>query len=389
MTNHKTGIAMIAYNAEDLIPQTLDQFKGVVNEIAIVLGGKSHDNTRAVAEQYATQPVEDFKGPLLNGMSPPELNGRLAHFGQARQQSFDILERCGCEYALVVDTDDVWNGIDKLEQVIDRMAQGNFTMTMFPYFYEGGHFVQPRIYRIGAGHWEGPCHNYFEIAEKQRVALQTDLMSMRQERPANSGLIRRIQNIEISKMWMAENGDNCRLLQHMAKDLMVDHQYAEVEDCLNRYFVQYDLEGRQDPEEYYTALQTMAVVYLVTNRFKKSLQTAFDSLSVRNHSQSWVLAAEASSLLAKGSVNEVSLLELSLFCAEQALRIGKPRRNLHWHSDRITSGMPWLLKARALAGLGRARDALGALDIGLMVEPENEDMSRMRKDICRMLGELA
>jgi hypothetical protein len=81
-------------------------------------------------------------------------------------------------------------------------------------------------------------------------------------------------------------------------------------------------------------------------------------------------------------------LELSLFCAEQALKIGKPRRNLHWHSDRITSGMPWALKSRALVGLGRMREALGALDNGLAIEPEHVEMVPMRREVCRMLGEL-
>jgi hypothetical protein len=373
------GVAMIARNAEQLMPLALDPINGHVDEIAIVLGGVSDDGTAQLAEKYATLPVEDYAGDVDD-------RGRLLSFAQARNQSFDVLRRAGIKYAFVVDTDDQWEGIENLRKVVDQMENGGFPMVLFSYQYSDGTFVQPRIYRLDSGHWEGPCHNYWEIDGEQRIGLQTDLMTVRQDRPEEHGRDRREQNVTISETWMAEHGDNCRLLLHMAKDLMVDRKVDESLDALDRYFVQYELDGRQDPEELYNAYHAQAGVLVIKERHDEALLSALMALTVRPHAQSWALAAEAAIWLAKFSSEARPMLKLSEFCADMATYTGKARQNLHWHSDRMHGLLPLFTKARALVGLGEYRDALGTTDLALLIDPTNEDVLALRRDLARRLG---
>jgi tetratricopeptide (TPR) repeat protein len=372
---------MIARNAAELIPTALDPFEGKVDEIAIVLGGISSDDTPAVAEQYATLPVEPFAGKV-------DEDGKLMHFGDARQQSFDILARAGCEYAVVVDTDDRWEDIHNLALTVEQLDKGNFGMVLFPYAFDGGTFLQPRIYRISSGYWDGPCHNFWEFHKGDGVGLKSDLMHLTQVRKPGDGKARRMQNIRISQEWMAENGDNCRLLLHMAKDLLVDRRIDESKDALTRYFVAYETDERQDPEELYNAYHTMATLLIQEEDFAGSLFNALKALAVRPHGQTWTLAAEAAGWMAHHAQTDRSIMSLALFCADQALAVGRPRSNLHWHSDKLTGPLPLFLKARALCGLGRLREARGALDQALLMEPDYHDAKLLLRDVSRQLGDL-
>jgi glycosyltransferase involved in cell wall biosynthesis len=383
MENPKIGIAMLARNSADIIPAALDPLKDYVDEIAIVLGGESKDNTREVAERYATLPVEDFDGPVF------EDDGRLKHFGMARQQSCDILMRAGCRYVMIVDTDDQWEGGENIPRVVEQLQNSKSQMALFLYAYEGGQFIQPRIYDLTTGHWEGPCHNYWEWDMVEPVGMQTDLLKIRQVRGEHKeGSGRRQQNFRISEWWMSENGDNARLLLHMAKDAMVERDFERVEDALERYFVAYESDPKQDPEELYNAYHTKASMHIIKHEYEDALFNAFKALSVRPHGQSWTLASEAAGWLSTKCKDPRPILEMAAFCAEMALDTGKARGNLHWSSDKLAGVLPLFLKARANAGLGNYRKARGALDMGLLLEPEHPDLVRLRNDISRKLGEL-
>ena len=372
---------MIARNAEELLPTALDRFDGLVDEVAIVLGGISSDNTPGVAAKYATLPVEPLAGKV-------DEDGRLMHFGDARQQSFDILARAEIEYAFVVDTDDQWADLQNIQLTVDQLDRGGFGMALFPYTFDGGTFLQPRIYRISSGYWDGPCHNFWEFHNGDGVGLKSNLMSLEQVRAEGDGKSRRVQNVRISQEWMAENGDNCRLLLHMAKDSLVDHEMSFAKDALDRYFVAYETDERQDPEELYNAHHVMAAILIQEEDFAGSLFEALKALSVRPHGQTWTLAAEAAGWMAHHSKSDRSLMSMALFCADQALAVGRPRSNLHWHSDKLSGSLPLFLKARALCGLGRLREARGALDVALMIQPEYKDAQLLLRDISRQLGDL-
>lgn len=377
----KIGVAMIARNAEELIPKALDPIIAHVDEVAIVLGGISKDNTAEVAEKYATLPVEPFKGKT-------DKDGRLMSFAEARNQSFDILKRAGVRYVWLVDTDDVWEGTEHARKVVNHMAEGGYSSAMFEYAFEGGSFIQPRIYDVSTGHWEGPCHNYWEYEIPNPIGMQTGLMKVKQVREPGSASDRRQQNFRISDAWMTENGDNCRLLLHMAKDAFVEKDYERARDALERYFVAYDTDDKKDPEELYNAWYSKAGLAMIDQQWEEALEAALMSLTVRPHAQSWTLASEAAGWTSTKAREDAPMLKLAAFCAEMALDTGKPRGNLHWHGDQLSGALPLFLKARALVGLGEYRRARGALDLALMIEPENEMAAKLRRDICRKLGEM-
>jgi tetratricopeptide (TPR) repeat protein len=375
------GVAMIARNAAELIPTALDPLVDHVDEVAIVLGGVSKDETPELAEKYATLPVEPFSGKT-------DKDGRLMSFAEARNQSFDILRRAGVRYAWVVDTDDQWTGAEHARKVVNHMAEGNFSSAMFEYSFEGGSFIQPRIYDMTTGHWDGPCHNYWDYTVGSPVGMQTGLMSVEQVRLPGVASDRRQQNFRISDAWMSEHGDNCRLLLHMAKDAFVEKDYERARNALDRYFIAYEQDDHKDPEELYNAWYSKAGLSMIDEDWQGALFAALTSLTVRPHAQSWTLASEAAGWLSSQSRQDGPLLHLAAFCAQQALDIGKPRGNLHWHGDSLSGALPLFLKARALVGLGEYRRARGSLDLALLIQPDHKESTALRRDISRKLGEM-
>ncbi len=380
--HYPIGVAMIARNATKLMPLALDPILEYVDDVAIVLGGISDDGTDEMARKYATLPVEWFNGKLAH-------DGSLMHFGDARQQSFNILMEVGHTHAFVVDTDDQWQGLENLQGILGHMVENGFPMTFFPYHYAGGMFMQPRLYRMNSGHWEGPCHNWWKMDGEPRVALQSKDLSIVQERPPGHGKRRRDQNIHISTEWMKENGDDPRLLLHLARDLQANDDFEQAFDVLERYFPAYEADERNDPEELYNAHHSRAALLLTQEKFAESMFSALRALTIRPHGQSWTLASDAAGWLGKHSQNPAPMLKLSEFCAQMSIDTGKPRGNLHWHSEKLAGALPLYLKARALAGLGEFRRARGMLDLALEIDPEHEDMTIFRNEISRKLGDLS
>src|SRR3990172_6615155 len=161
------GIAMLARNCASVIPDVLSPFK--VDEIAILLGGLSSDNTLGVAHNYADS-VSQYIGPL-------DESGGLLDFGLARQQSFDLLTT---DWVLLVDTDDVWSGADKLGEVIND-AEG-YQAVIFPYDLGGGvRFLQSRLFRRGTGHWSSPVHEEWIYHDPDKKTLTVNAMAVKQE----------------------------------------------------------------------------------------------------------------------------------------------------------------------------------------------------------------
>ncbi len=375
----KVGIAMIARNAEEMIPRALDPLVDYADEIAIVLGGMSQDDTKRVAMRYATIPVEEFTEEV-------DWRGRLTNFAKARQMSFDLLEEAGCEWAIYVDTDEVWSRVENLESTIERAHFGHFAMVYLPLTLNGGQSLMPRIYRIDSGVWEGKCHNQWILHnEKMEFGMKTGMVCICQESTLEKDADRRDQNIRIMEEEL-KKGDRQRYLFFLARSYIHSGRGDEALDLIERYIDRYP-EDYENRDELCHAYVTRSTLYMGAKEYRIAWQSAMDALAVMNFGPAYTVAADALIGMASEIPNPQAFLELALFCTDQALASGKPR-SIFWSSPKATSSVACRLKAQILIAMDRRKEALAALDLGLLVDPDDQAMQQMRVQTSNCLGEV-
>lgn len=353
---------MIARNGAKTMRRALDPFRGKVDEVAIVLGGKSADNTAAIARRYGK--VLEFDGPLGD-------DGRLLDFGAARQQSFDALST---DYAFVVDTDDEWTGVENFEQILQRAGDRGAAFVEFPYSLESVVFKQPRLFKRRAGRWVYPVHEYFQITESPIRIAQTDLMSVSQKRANGANVKALARNVELAEHWLQEHGDDRRALMMLIQD---SHDKPEkvLELCERHATLP---PGSPGDEFYVQYMKALALLNL--ERYEETLQTVYRALGYQGFGYGWTLAAEAALQLGR---HNPAYHELAVMYADKALACGRPDATYPYNPKHVTS-VPLHTKARALALLGRLNEAGQALDLAIAMEPDNRDMRALAGQLAAM-----
>lgn len=373
------GVAMIARNGAELMPTALDPFAGKVDEIAIVLGGVSTDSTVEVAAGY-TDKVATYPGPL-------DPDGRLMHFGAARQQSFDLLST---DWAIVVDCDDNWTGVENLANVIQTAEDNGARVVYVPYELMNGDntstFSQARIFRRDSGRWDGAIHETW-TATGQLKPIATIDMSIKQIKQGPDGRLE--QNIAIIEAELESgNGNSKRLLAHLAQDYAVSGRLEEALEATDKYleFVEGDTEPRH-PDEYFYVAYLRGVTLMHLGKFPEAMRAALIALSAGNFGRGWALFAEAAYHLSQRSPTPIPLSELVIFCADQALRRGKDRS--FFPADlAATTTAPAIIKAKALISQGRVSEALAAVDLALAIDPEEQEAKQMQNELAAALNRL-
>lgn len=351
------GIAMIARNGAKTMRRALDPFKGQVDEVAIVLGGKSTDNTVTIARRY-TNKVLPFTGPVDN-------DGRLLDFGAARQQSFDAL---GTDWAFVIDADDEWTGGENFRHILDKADSSGAVMVTFPYHLEHVIFEQPRLYRRDAGRWANPIHEYFDLNDKRARAARTDLMTVSQKRGQAASRKALERNVTIAEMWLKANEPNARILTMLIQDS--GHDSRRVLELCDRYAA---LPDKGTGNEQFNVSFLKGVALLNLERYGEALTTAFEALGQKNYGQAWTLAAEAA--LQLGRANPV-YHELAIMYADKALACGRPNATYPYDPKHISS-VPLHIQARSLFALGRFDESRRALDLAMMIDPDNAEIKAL------------
>ncbi len=126
-----------------------------VDQVIIVLGGPSRDNTEAVAARYAHV--------LFPSQAPFDSDGNLLDFSVPRNEA---LQHVTTDYWLWLDGDDVLEGGEKLRVLLERMAAQDIGRMDLPYHYsfdEHGNLLtvhsRERIFRTDLGwRWIDPVH---------------------------------------------------------------------------------------------------------------------------------------------------------------------------------------------------------------------------------------
>lgn len=375
------GVAMIARNGAAYMREALGPFEGMVDEIAIVLGGRSSDETEQIAREYTNNVSAVYTADL-------DEEGRLLDFGAARQESFDALST---DWAIVVDTDDRWQGVEQLRELIAYADQDGATFISVPYAVQGLEMRQPRIYRRDAGHWEMPVHEYFQIDEGRRHGLKTNWLRLQQaERPKETNLGRVEQNIRIGERWLATHGDNRHVLSHLAKDYTSAGHYGKAIHASERYLALRAKTGDTGHlEELGSVLYHQAGVLLMLGQFDGALHAALALLNLgkglQDSAPGWALLAE---ILFQLSGGKAALCEMAIFAADRALTAGRVRGGFAKDNKMSLTGA-LSIKAEALEHLGRLEEARGALDLGLMIDAEHGQMRKQIGRVSEKMGELA
>lgn len=377
----KVGLAMIARNGADHIAETVGQFDQHVDEVAIVLGGISEDSTPDLAEQLATLTVETCQ-------KYDDL-GRLEDFADARGLTFKLLEKSGCEFAVVVDVEETWEGVESLVEVIELMEQDGHAIAILPHFTKNGmRFEQPRVYRLRTGRWVGRVHEYYELSDPKSTVCRIGSIHVHSDQL--TGPERRAQNIELGRLTLNDS-PTPRVMLNLASDLMAnaeDDSYAEAVQLLNGYLVEYhESSDYRNQEELFHAHYLRAVAFVNLERYADGLQSAMMALTVRPFAAAWSISARCCAMMSLSGADRQAMLEMTIFCADRAMSMGLPRSML-WSKPEEVIGEACYYKALALTVLSRQTEALGPLDFGLALFPENELMLNARQSLCQQIGVL-
>lgn len=362
------GIAMLARNSANDIPRALDPFQGKVDEVAILLGGISTDETPQMAKSYANW-VGAYKGPV-------DSDGGLLDFGLARQQSFDLLNT---DWALVVDTDDVWSGADRLGEVIRDAEFGYHQGVRFPHYSSSGAvFQQSRLYRRLCGYWTSPVHEFFIYHSEPEVKVHlTNLMAIRQEKDLEGRMTSTRRNIAIAESYLEDHLD-FRLLMHLSREYVITAQYDKVLATVRRILDNLHLGKPEDtsPDKLFQIHYMRGMAHVCLEQWEQAAGAAVTALSFARYGHGWALLAEAA--------YQVGAYDLTLCAADEALHRGRPIADIPAAYANVSS-VPYHLRAKALAAMGRKIEALAALDLGLGLGG-GQDMGQFKYELCTELG---
>lgn len=358
------GIAMLARNCAADLPRALEPFLGQVDDVAILLGGRSTDNTAEVARHYGR--VDFYTGPLTD-------EGGLADFGMARQQNFDML---ATDYALMLDSDDIWAGVERLPEV--KADALGYEAVLFPYdLGEGVRFLQSRLFRRDSGYWSSPVHeqwNYYSAPNTK--TLTVNAMTVRQEKRGDK-LPAVWRNIRIAEARLNEVGFDYRLLSHLPHEYILTKQYRQAIEAAGAILERRDeLKAELTPERIFQLYYTQAMAYLCLEEYEAGVGVIMNALSHANYGNGWTLLAELANLM--------GVYDLALYAADRALALGHPVDIIPIPYANISS-VPYFIKAKALEQMDRKMEAITAANLGLALKPEPEIIN-LKNRLCAELG---
>lgn len=361
------GLAMIAHNSADIMERALNPVIDYVDDMAIVLGGKSSDDTPKIARRY-TDKVVDFNGPIDD-------EGHLLDFGAARQQSFDLLDT---DWALVVDTDDIWNGVNELHNVVDLAQSKQQTMILLPYHLSpDSMFLQGRLMQRDSGRWIGPIHEHFERKHKNNLIVARP--EVRQEHKGDNQ--ERVKlGIRIAENWLKQYPDDYRAIAQLIGDYRAVKDYDKAIRLANHYF---ELPDNGKIQQRSDVAFTAGLCHLNLEQWWQTLHQAQLCLSIMDLGPAWTLLAEAAYQLAAIGESR-GMAHLALCATDNALRAGNPRTTTPYSRSLVTSA-PYHIKAKALIGLNRKQEALSVLELGLAIKPNDEQMKILQLQLCKEL----
>jgi len=263
------GLAMIVRNGAATMRAALDPLVKFVDEISIVFGGVSTDDTEAIAAEY-TSNLAHYTGPL-------DATGRLCDFGAARQQASDMLHTT---WQFWVDADDIWTGAAHLRPAIEKADAAGVDAVVVTYG-DNVLFQQARAYRSGTGKWESPIHEFWQSNDGQPLkALITHATQVSQQSRSPEKQQERIQqNITLERAAIAIGYDTARIYEHLAQDCIIIGNYAEAVTAAETALTKI----QNNPEQAAHVMHLLAMGLLYTERYTEAATTAIQGMALRDY----------------------------------------------------------------------------------------------------------
>jgi len=222
------SLAIIARDAAETLPACLDSVKDHVDEIVIILGGKSKDNTEEIARRYTDKVYsyawkDDFSGP--------------------RNESF---RHCTRPWLFWLDADDVLENGVALSGLVAEAEEKNWGAVHLRYDYQfddNGNCLTrhqtARLLRADLGwRWYGRIHETVQTAAPHQIAF-SDKLWVRHTRMGGEHLDR---NLRLLRKAERDNPNDKRTWLAMAHCLFGFGKYAEAQ----LYYIRYYLDPEDD-----------------------------------------------------------------------------------------------------------------------------------------------
>lgn len=384
------GVAILTRNNAATIEQAITPWLDVADEIAVVIGGISNDRTAEIADGLGATVAQahhivdaKFLAQAQLKLSDPtipdkygHLLGALADFGAARQLSFDLLDT---DWVVVVDTDDVWAGIDEIPWLAKLADDNDQSMIRVEYGIDSSIIYQPRIFKREAGQWSGIIHEKFVLADDTTHGITSDCAVRQAEK---SGKKRLDQNILLGRLAVHHDPDNRRAMFCLAQDYLahsgdMDSALPLLDKCIELWGGEYD-------DVYLSTLHLKGVISLHRQDYETAVLTALRSLGASANGAAWSILAESAMRLSNGSGSH-GLFELAAMACDKALTSGKPRYGFGINQETYTT-LPSIIKGLALSAMDRPQEALNAVDLGLAINPAHEELLKLQGKLCGVLN---
>jgi tetratricopeptide (TPR) repeat protein len=175
MKKDTIALCVIAGNVEHLIERFITSFQKLTPHIYVVraCGSQSPDSTLEIAEKLGAK-VAVYTNRPANQEWP-----HVDHFGNARQQAFDMGAADGHTYLMWADTDDLIDPVSatRLQEIVEK---DKFDMLYCAYRLSNNGLTpfRERVGRAGSVRWDGAVHEHMVCTVENPDTIQDDIVAV-------------------------------------------------------------------------------------------------------------------------------------------------------------------------------------------------------------------
>lgn len=324
----KIALSIIARDRADTVVRLLDSTKGVFDFYCLQDTG-SKDNSMIEAWQNwcksHSKPFLTDRKEMGKDYDYVEVNGvkLLGDFGKARNDSFDLAKRCGADYVMWIDSDDIILGAEKIRQAVDFMEKNGCQVGLMTYIYaKGAGNIKPVVQRRERimdirvpGKWIDMVHENYLVEGVAKTVFIEDI-EVQHERTVEDVVETGRRNNLIMKRQLEKEGiDN--FSDKMLHNLAFDHwEHKEYEESI-KYYKIFVKRNKNNQAVLFDVYLRLARAYFEQGKLEVALKYTNKATSLnRGSAEPAILSAEIYS--------KMNMIDDSNFYAQKVLAIGKP-----------------------------------------------------------------
>jgi tetratricopeptide (TPR) repeat protein len=303
------GLALIAKDEEDTLPNLLASIRGAFDRIVYVDTG-SKDKSQTIFEEWAAAEVAEGRlGSYLSDSFP-----WCEDFGAARRYAHSKL---ATQVECWADCDDVIVGAEKLRGLAQQMLEQGLGALIFTYNYAQdpqGNCIctlkRERLVAAGSAKWTGRVHEAQEITGGAAEVPASEVEWVHRKPPSHAPGDR---NLKLLRLWEKEEPENPRVVGYLGTEELTRGKPKRAVKWFRRYL---KLKTGWDEERAQIA-RKLSVALMALGRHDEAMQHAFEAIQ----------------LLPEWTDSYLTL-------AEAHYRKGEVGKAAHWANEVLRRGMP-------------------------------------------------